>query len=210
MSLVTIRGQLGSGAPEIGRQIADKLRAGYVDREIIAAVAGRLRRQEQDVIAKEMPSTSISGRITDALEQCSYLDVGSDGFYLATPEMPLDNIRYLKALESVIRELVQTQPLVIRGRGSHFILKDYPRTLHVLVVSPIEVRKKRVMQSLRLGLETAEKEIARHDKSSRQFIKKYFKAELEDPQCYDLVINTEKLNFEAAASIVVNALPFKD
>ena len=55
MSVVTIRGQLGSGAPEIGRQIADRLHADYVDREIIAKVAARLRRQEQEVIEKEMP-----------------------------------------------------------------------------------------------------------------------------------------------------------
>ena len=42
MSLVTIRGQLGSGAPEIGRKVAGKLHVDYVDREIIAQVAKRL------------------------------------------------------------------------------------------------------------------------------------------------------------------------
>ena len=35
MSVVTIRGRLGSGAPEIGKLVADKLHADYVDREII-------------------------------------------------------------------------------------------------------------------------------------------------------------------------------
>jgi hypothetical protein len=32
MSLVTIRGQLGSGAPEIGKEVAHKLHFDYVDR----------------------------------------------------------------------------------------------------------------------------------------------------------------------------------
>ena len=50
MSLVTIRGQLGSGAPEIGRKVADKLHFDYVDREIIAEVAARLQREERDVL----------------------------------------------------------------------------------------------------------------------------------------------------------------
>ena len=67
MSVITIRGQLGSGAPEVGRQIADRLHADYVDREIIAEVAARLRRQEQEVIAKEMPPSSLLGRIAEAL-----------------------------------------------------------------------------------------------------------------------------------------------
>lgn len=67
MSVVTIRGQLGSGAPEIGRLVADKLRVHYVDREIIAKVAARLEREKQDVIAKEMPPGTLLGRILEAL-----------------------------------------------------------------------------------------------------------------------------------------------
>jgi Cytidylate kinase-like family len=72
MSLLTIRGQLGSGAPEIGRQVADVLHANYVDREIIAEVAARLHRQEKDVIAKEMPPSRLLGRIAAALKAHIY------------------------------------------------------------------------------------------------------------------------------------------
>ena len=116
----------------------------------------------------------------------------------------------MQALESVVRELARSQSLVIRGRGSQFILKDYPGALHVLVVAPLEVRVKRVMQNLKLDQEAAKQEIARFDNSRREFIKRYFQAELEDPVYYDLVINTERLSFQAAASIVVDALSFKD
>ncbi|MBU1205740.1 MAG: cytidylate kinase-like family protein [Proteobacteria bacterium] len=116
----------------------------------------------------------------------------------------------MQALESVVRDLARSQSLVIQGRGSQFILKDHPRALHVLVVAPLEVREKRVMQNLKLDQETAKREIAHFDNSSRKFIKRYFKAEWEDPECYDLVINTEHLSFQAAASIVVDALSFKD
>ena len=38
MPVVTIRGQLGSGAPEIGKLIAEKLQCDYVDREIISQI----------------------------------------------------------------------------------------------------------------------------------------------------------------------------
>ena len=210
MPLVTIRGQLGSGAPEIGRQIAEKLHADYVDREIIAGVAARLQRQEQEVIAKEMPPSSLLGRIAEALEHSSGLDVGFEGAYLPAWQIPLNDTRYLQALESVVRDLARSQSLVIQGRGSQFILKDYPRTLHVLVVAPIEVREKRVMQNLKIDQETAKREIARVDTSSRMFIKKYFKAAWEDPGCYDLVINTKHFSLQAAASIVVDALSFKE
>jgi cytidylate kinase len=208
MSVVTIRGQLGSGASEVGRQIADRLHADYVDRKIIAEVAGRLHRQEQDVMAKEMPPGSLLGRIVEALGRTG--GVGIEGAYLPLWEIPLDDTRYLEALKSVVRELARSQSLVIRGRGSQFILKDYPGTLHVLLVAPIEVRVKRVMRDLKLKEEAARQEIASFDNSRHEFIKRYFQAELEDPVNYDLAINTEHLSYQAAASIVVDTLSYKN
>jgi cytidylate kinase len=206
MSLVTIRGQLGSGASEAGRQIADRLQANYVDREIIAEVATRLHREEREVIAKEMPPTSLLGRIAEALERSFVYGDGMAGAYLPVGEIPLDNTRYLQALESVVRELVRSQPLVILGRGSQFILKGYPGILHVLAVAPLEVRVERVMRDRRIDQEAAKLETLRYDNSLREFFKRYFKAEPEDPVHYDLVINTGRFSFQAAASIVVDAL----
>ena len=210
MTIVTIRGQFGSGAPEVGRQVAGKLRADYVDREIIAEVAARLHRQEREVIAKEMPHSGLLGRIAGALEHNYAFGDGIAGAYLPMWRIPLDDARYLKALESVVRELAQSPSIVIRGRGSQFILKNYPGAFHVLLVAPIEVRAKRVMQDLKLDREAARLEMERFDKSLREFTKRYFKAELEDPVYYDLVINTGGLSFQAAASIVVDALSIKD
>jgi cytidylate kinase len=210
MSVVTIRGPLGSGAPEIGRQLAQLLKADYVDREIIAEVAARLHREEQDVIAKEMPPSTLLGRIAEALERTLPFGVGFEGAYLPAWQIPLNDRRYFQTLESVVRELAQSQALVIRGRGSQFILRDDPRVLHVLVVAPLELRVKRVMEDLKVDQEAARQEIARFDNSSREFIKRYFQAELEDPVFYDLVINTGYLSFSSAATIVIDALAFKD
>ena len=68
MSVITIRGQLGSGAPEIGKRVARELQSDYVDREIIAAVAAQLGGREQDVVKKETPRGGLLGRIENALE----------------------------------------------------------------------------------------------------------------------------------------------
>ena len=210
MSVVTIRGQLGSGAPEMGKLIADKLHADYVDREIIAKVAALLNRRKRGVRAKEMPPGSLAGRIAETLGRGYLFGVDYQGVYLPAWEIPLDDTRYLAALESVIKELAESPSIVIRGRGSQLILKDYPSALHVLVVAPLEMRVKRVMESLNLDEDSAKKEIAHYDSSRREFIKRYFQAELEDPVHYDLVLNTEHLRFEAAASIVVDAAPLKE
>ncbi len=209
MPIVTIRGQLGSGAPEIGRGVAELLHVDYVDREIIAGVAARLQRNEQDVIAKEMPASSLLGRIAEALDRGIPFGAGVEGAYLPAWEIPLDDRRYSQALESVIRDLARSQSLVILGRGSQFILKGYPHTLHVFTVAPLKLRVKRVMEERKSSEEAAEREIARFDGASREFIKRYFQAGWEDPMNYDLVLNTENLSFQAAASIMVHTLSVK-
>ena len=205
MPVVTIRGQLGSGAPEIGKLVADKLHTDYVDREIIADVAARLAWSEEAVAAKEMPPGTLLGRIAEALGRSAT----HEGAYLPAWQIPLDDTRYLVGLESVIKELASSQSIVICGRGSQFILRDHPDALHVLIVAPLELRLKRVTETMNLDGETAKNEIARSDSSHREFTKRYFQAELEDSVNYDLIINTENLDFEVAASIIVGALPFK-
>jgi cytidylate kinase len=201
---------LGSGSPEIGKLAAERLHIDYVDREIIAQVAARLDRQEEDVKEKESPPSSLFGRIARALERGYSSEIGFEGAYMHVWQIPLNDARYLKTLEAVIRELARAQSLVIQGRGSQFILRDYPRALHVLVTAPLEVRLKRIMESLKLDAENARREISRFDSGGREFIKRYFKAEVWDPVYYDLVVNTEHLSLEAAAAIIVNALSFKD
>lgn len=220
MSLVTIRGHLGSGAPEVGRQVADALHIDYIDREIIAKVAELLDEQSQDIIAKEMPPGSLWERIARAFGfdnvagsfyavEPGFLAPYS-GAYLPAWQIPLDDTQYLSGLESVINELARDQNVVIRGRGSQFILKNNPAALHVLIIAPLEIRVKRIMDDLKKDKEGAKKEISHSDNSRRAFVKRYFQADMDDPEHYDLVINTAHFNYEQAASIIIKTLVLKD
>jgi cytidylate kinase len=159
------------------------------------------------VIEKEMPPSSFLGRIAEAL---GHSGVGFEGAYLPLWQMPLDDTGYLETLESVVKKLAQNPPLVIQGRGSQFILRNFPGAFHVMVVAPMELRVKRIMKSLKLDPEAAKREIMRFDNSRREFLRRYFHVEREEPEHYDLVINTEHLTFEVAASIVLDALSLKE
>ncbi len=212
MPVVTIRGQMGSGAPEIGRLVADRLQIEYVDREIIEQVAKRLVWTKQGVEAKEMPPGSLVGKIARAFSHYGAAGGDPSGFhsvYSPAWEIPLDDTRYLAGLNSVIRELAETNSIVIRGRGSQFILKDHPGAVHVLTVAPLDTRVKRIMENLNLNEEAAKKEIARFDSSRREFTKRYFHTELEEPMNYDIVINTYELNYLDATAIITRILQTK-
>ena len=77
------------------------------------------------------------------------------------------------------------------------------------MVAPFELRVKRIMESSKTKEGETKKEIENFDRSRRVFTKRYFHADLEDPVNYDLVVNTEKLSFENASSIIIDALSFK-
>ncbi|MBN1367739.1 MAG: cytidylate kinase-like family protein [Dehalococcoidales bacterium] len=209
MPVITIRGYLGSGAPEIGKLVADNLNLDYVDRDIIAEVAKRLRWSKDGVEKKEMPPGTFLSKIVDALGHSYVPPAAYPTAYLPVWEIPLDDSSYLIGLNSVIKELAASQSIVIRGRGSQFILKDYPGVLHVLVAAPFELRLKRVIESMNLNEESAKKEIERFDSSHREFLKRYFKADSENPLYYDLTINSANFSYENAAAIIMQAIPFK-
>jgi cytidylate kinase len=213
MAIVTIRGQLGSGAPALGMLIADDLGYDYVDREIIADVATTLSRHRIDIEEKEMPAPGLLGRIAEALQH-SYSPIAmADGRgipILPPVELPLDDGDYLDGLVAVIKNLASKGNIVLCGRGSQFILMDRQDAFHVLVIAPLEQRIQRVVKGSHVSEELAKKKIADYDARRREFIKRYFGNDLEDPMNYDIVLNTDRLTFEAAANAVVHILRSKN
>lgn len=145
MSLVTIWGGLGTSAPEIGKKVADILHADYVDQEIIADVAARLRLPEKEVMEKEIGPNKFMDRIYEALKRCYTFEAGFAAIFTPLWLLPLNNTNYFHALKSVIIKLADNQPIVIQGKGSQFILKDFPKSLHILVVASMETRIKFIM-----------------------------------------------------------------
>lgn len=201
-TIITIRGQLGSLAPEIGQLVARRMGVAYVDREALEATARALRADPEEVESKEMPAARLRDRIIQALATANPYTT-SQGAYIAAWAVPLNDVRYKDALVSVIRSLADSAPIVIRGRGSQFILRGDPRTFHVLVVAPLELRVTRVSAAQRLAPDSARQEIERFDGSRRAFIRRYFDAELEDPVNHDLTINTNRLSVDEAADVVL-------
>jgi cytidylate kinase len=205
MPVITIRGQLGSGAPEVGREVARLIQGDYIDREVIAEIAKKVGRPEEHIEEKEHIPARLGRRILSALEQALARSGSVDSAYLYTWEEPLDDERYLDALTSVIKDLALQDNMVLVGRGSQFILSDYSSILNVLTISPLDIRIKRVMAMYRLEEDGARSQIEEYDGSRRAFIQRFFKRELENPKYYDLVINTKDISYETAARLVVTA-----
>lgn len=203
--LVTIRGMLGSGAPDIGKEVARIINGEYVDREIIQEVAQLVGRSSEQVAAKEEVLPGLSKKIVLALTSAFERTGSTESAFSRNWKEPLDDDTYLDALRSVIESLALEKTMVIQGRGSQFILRNHPSALHVLVVAPMRERINRVMITAGVDENQARKHIEEHDESRRLFIRRFFKRDIEEPENYDVVLNTKNLCFDAAVRVIVSA-----
>ncbi len=210
MPVITIRGLTGSGASEIGREVARLIDGDYVDRQVIAEVAELLKRPEEQIEAKEQIPPGLFDRIVGPLRKIISGSGKIDSAYMRTWEEPLDDAEYISALEAVIRDLALDQNIVIVGRGSQHILRNNKSVLHVLVIAPIEDRINRVMTENKMEREEAMRHIEETDSSRKAFIQRFFQKEIENPLLYDLVINTRYITNESAANLITSAASEKN
>jgi len=205
MPVVTIRGQLGSGVPEIGKEIARMLPGDYVDKEIIENIAQLVGHPVDQVADRERTPLRLVQRIKAVLEGALARSGSMDSAYSRTWQEPLDDAKYLDALKSIIEDLALEGNIVIQGRGSQFILHHNPSAFHVLVVAPLPVRIKHIMTIYKIDEDTARGQIEEYDNSRKAFIQRFFQRDIEDPEYYDLVVNTEHLTYEVIAQITIKA-----
>lgn len=204
MPVITIRGQTGSGASDIGRQVARLIGGEYVDRQVISEVATLLKIPAEQIEEKERAQPHIFQRIIRILRRTISRPGRIEDSSTKEWEDTLDDDEYLNALQAVIRDLALEENMVLVGRGSQFILRNNRSVLHVLIVAPLEDRLNKTMIDLNIDHDEALRYIEEGDSRRRVFIQKFFQKDVEDPQYYDLVINTRYISYDAAARLIVS------
>lgn len=224
MPVVTLSRQLGSLGDEIGQDVAARLGASVVDREIIRSVAMRMDAPEQVVHDIEEKSPTVVKRVANAVIQAF-----ADGTRLAplvgvvpAPVMPvpeqdeltgepailtfdLNDTLYLNFVRQVLKEIAATGNVVMMGRATHLLLKDMPNALHVHVVAPWEVRLKNIVASLNCNREEAERRARISDKSRESYTSRFYHTRWSDPVLYHLTVNTGMVSREDAVEMIVGA-----
>ncbi|MBI3743067.1 MAG: cytidylate kinase-like family protein [Chloroflexi bacterium] len=230
MSVVTIRGPLGSGANSIARAVATLIGAEYVDRQLIAAAAAAMAdtgvtletaddagqpdavRADAATIRepiKDKLSFSPGGiwdRIFKGLQDCYNAMFDVTGLTLSAGEAQLERADSIHALVTVVREIAEYPNVVIRGRASPFILREHPRAFHIFVTASPDVRIRRVAEWLGSDWKRAAHRVQREDEARRAFIKRHFGEDADETSHYDLAIRTDRLDMQTAARTIAESL----
>lgn len=195
IKVVTIARTAGAGGEDLGTRIADSVGYRYVDDEIIdraAALAG--------VRATELES--VESRAPIARQVASLL--GDDG----TNGDPgrLNGADYERLIIDVIRETAAMELVVIVAHGAGYALRDQPATLRVLVTASRSTRAARVAAAAGIPEQRAAAEVEESDRARAAFLQRFYGVEREEPEHYDLVINTDTIAMDRLAGAVVELL----
>ena len=229
MAVVTLNGQLGGAAREVGQEVARKIGADYVDRLILAEAAKRVGATVSALAEKEQEHLTLANRLTrviqTAFERSAYTGSGGDPFFgpgvdallvhpyaegdqeqTATSSKEVDENRFFQAIGDILKDLAEEGNVVIMGRGSNLVLKNFPGVLHVGVVAPLEFRIETTMSRDGMSREAAEKYIADEELARISFFKRHFKAHPDDPLLYHMVVNPGTLGIETSAVVISQAV----
>lgn len=224
MAVVTLSGQIGSGAREVGRAAAARLQIDYVDQEILVQAARTLGVSLESVATKDERTAGLGERLATMLRR--FLErsaaagaadpmLGNGGLDVllgrtyaeAAAEEPQEiaDDRYQAALCDIIREVASHDDVVIIGRGSQVILKELPGALHVLLVGPLDARVESIAGRDGISREDAAKRVGDGDKGRAAFHRKFFKINADDPSLYHLTLNTGRLTIDQATGAIAHA-----
>ena len=227
MAVVTLNGQIGSGGPEVGLEVAHHLHADYVDRLILAEAAKRIGATVQAVAGKESEVTRRRDRLgrffQNVLERSAMSGAGGEPYfgpgvdvllsrdYYSEDEEPItlahevDDKQYIEVTTTVIKDLSHEGNVVIVGRASNLILKGEPGVLHVGTVAPVEQRIHTIMEREHLEYEDAQRFVEEHEQARKAYFSKFYDVDTDDPNIYHMIINMGDLKVETAGEIVAHA-----
>lgn len=186
MDVITISRQLGSLGFQVGQAVAAKLNYRLVWRDLINQAA--IRSGAPDVALAMIDELNLLGLVP-------------------TPDQFKT---YIQVVGQVIHELAAEGGIVIVGRGGQVVLRNNPRVLHVRILSSLDVRIQRICDYRGISPDAASAQIETSDKTRKNYLRRAYQTDWDDPAMYDLILNTDRMSLATAAEIICQAaaLPY--
>ncbi len=199
LRVITVSRQAGSGGKLIAARVAQETGLCYHDRELIRKIADSARTEPEAVQGRDERGHSLLEGWFDSLVDHRQL---LPRRYLRHLNLRPDE--YLQHLTKVVLEIGDGDGGVVVGRGANFII---PRTscLRVRMIAPLEMRMDYIANILDISTMRAKMLILQREADRKAFARYYFKADITDPDNYDLVLNMDVFTLEEAVQAVLAA-----
>ena len=180
MPLIAMTREMGSLGKDVAAQVSERLGRQLVHHEIIGMLADKMRLRKSHVIRFLEGKAGIWERMTT--------DKTSLSIYTA---------------DETLKLIEQDRVAVIRGWGAAHLLRPVPHVVCVRVCAPFETRVARMMERLNTddrGLVEAEIKLA--EEAHAAIVRRHFGIDWQQPEHYDLVLNTERMPVDQCADTI--------
>jgi hypothetical protein len=201
-NVITISRQAGSGAHVVSDELLKILQA----RDLGAAMPWKAF--DRDLVEKVLEEHDLPDRMAAFMPEdrmSAMADTVDELFGLHPPARSL-----VRKTAETILHLAELGNVIIIGRAGNLITQHKVGALHVRLVGSKERRITHVMEHHGLGREAAAGYVRDHDLGRRRYVEKYYSSDIDDPLLYDMVLNTDRVGYEEAARVIVDAMTLAD
>jgi cytidylate kinase len=101
-----------------------------------------------------------------------------------------------------IMRLAEMGNAIVIGRGGFYITRHCTNALHIRFTGSAAKRIRHMMNEHSMSLKQAGEYIIKEDHQRREYVKKLFGVDVNDPHFYDLVVNTDNLGIQEITELV--------
>jgi len=186
---VTIARQTGAGGSEIARLVGRQLGWDVYDGNLLELVSERFHEPR---LMLDLVDETRSNWVFDVL-----------GTWMDHQIIPHE--KFVAHLKRVMVTAGQKGKSVFVGRGAQFLLPR-AKVLAVWITAPLKFRVERIMAEKQMSEGDARQFVLERDEGRREFVKRFFHHDIDDPLLYDLVINTQHIGIAKSVAQIVAAI----
>jgi cytidylate kinase len=210
MPVITIGRQIGAGGRTVGNMLATRLKADFLDSQLIDEVAHRLELPREEVEAEDEQPGSLLNRLLLALGAANtepIMPPEASAWSPPNADPVFDTRRaVLQLTQHVIHEAASGDNVIIVGRGGAYLLHDHPGSLHVFLRADVPIRIKTIMERENKTEDEARRRLKQADENWTAYIKQVYGHDRNLASHYDLVIDTGRLGYDATIAVILAAL----
>jgi cytidylate kinase len=183
MGIVTISRTHGSGGTTFARELAHHLGYSYINRTFI---------------------NNDCAESADHIRPFGIDDEMATGLHETTRELVADAHFYKVSFLANILDHVVKDNAVLSGMGAGIILTGLANTINLRVVRVMPERVRCIADVKNIPYDDAFDLVEKMDEGKREFINRYFDADVADPSLYHAVVNSSYVSLDEAVDMVAN------
>ena len=202
---VTISAGYGAGGSVVAARVAQLLDVPLLDRAISSAVAAQLRvsvaEARDGAVHRSLPDRFLGVLAPLAVGVLAPSSSAAPRELMASGD---DAAWFREQAEAVMRAALSSGAVIL-GRAGAAAFRGEPGVLRVRLFGPAEARAAQAARIENVDEPTARRRLPEVDRARAQYVRRLYRADIDDPELFHLQIDSTVVPLEACAEVIVTA-----